>query len=518
MTQERVPVRRLVGALAVAVACLSAPAGAQASDLPPERADHSVAASAASPFVGLNVPVRLLDTRKGVGAPAGQVPARSGIQVQVSGRLGIPATGVTAIVANVTVVKPAAAGYVTAYPAGTTRPNTSNLNHTTGSVIANHAVIRLGSTGAVSLWTSSRTDLLLDVSGYFTATSGYTPVSPARLLDTRTGSAVSAGTSVDVVVAGRAGVPASGVRAVVLNVTAAQAAGGGYLTVHPTGTAPPSVSNVNYVAGETRATMVQIQPGPSGSVTVRTSATADILVDVFGWISDTSDYHPVPPQRLLDTRYGWGSRGGNTLELAGVAGVPSTGAYAVVVGAAAVTPPEAGWLQVYPDLNNQPHTSTLNFPAGRSVSNSATSRLSPSSYPGRISVYPSVATHTIVDVFGYYAPPSARSVTVEEVRCVAGGDAQYTVTVAPPHRALILQAAAFSPGDLISTNLESAGPTTADTLTVTVPKTTLDQVRQQMTKPQLFAFVQEAPATAGDPYESINRTPFFPLSVLANRC
>ena len=87
-------------------------------------------------------PVRLLDTRNGTGAPAGFAAAGSTTELQVSGAAGIPATA-KAVVFNATVTQPEAAGYLTVFPCGESRPTTSNINYITGQTIANMVVVAL---------------------------------------------------------------------------------------------------------------------------------------------------------------------------------------------------------------------------------------------------------------------------------------------------------------------------------------------------------------------------------------
>src|SRR4051794_34816927 len=70
-------------------------------------------------------PSRLLDTRSGIGAPKGLVAAAGLVQLQVTGRGGVPASGVSAVVLNVTATQAAGAGFVTVYPTGASKPTAS---------------------------------------------------------------------------------------------------------------------------------------------------------------------------------------------------------------------------------------------------------------------------------------------------------------------------------------------------------------------------------------------------------
>ncbi|HEV2888844.1 MAG TPA: hypothetical protein VGX28_00550 [Frankiaceae bacterium] len=114
----------------------------------------------------------------------------------------------------------------------------------------------------------------------------YESVSPARILDTRAagqGPALASGTPRTVAITGRAGVPADAV-AVVVSATVRKPTVTGYLTVWPTGTARPDVSNVNFVAGTTITNLVTAALGDGGAVSLYVpTGPVDVLVDVVGY-------------------------------------------------------------------------------------------------------------------------------------------------------------------------------------------------------------------------------------------
>ena len=66
----------------------------------------------------------------------------------------------------------AGAGFVTAYPCGTDRPLASNVNFAAGDDVANAAVVPVGAGGAVCLFASAATNLVVDLNGTFVATYG----------------------------------------------------------------------------------------------------------------------------------------------------------------------------------------------------------------------------------------------------------------------------------------------------------------------------------------------------------
>jgi hypothetical protein len=157
-------------------------------------------------------PTRFLDTRNGTGAPKARIGAGGIVELKVAGTHGIPAAGVTAVVMNVTAVRPTTGGYITVYPDGQSLPAVSNINFPAGRTIPNMVVVPVVN-GSVDLRNSAGSvDLLADVTGYFSATgSTFTPAGPLRLLDTRSGlgarpGAVAPGGLVSLPVTGTAGV------------------------------------------------------------------------------------------------------------------------------------------------------------------------------------------------------------------------------------------------------------------------------------------------------------------------
>jgi hypothetical protein len=166
-----------VGALAPeAPRALSAVAPATATSGSAVSETAVTAASQAGTVASLN-PARILDTRTGLGAPKQPVAGGTSIAVQVTGRGGVPATGVSAVIVNVTATRPTASSHVIAYPDNTTRPTTSNLNFVAGQTIPNLVVVPVGSNGKIRLYNASgATALLADVSGYVRAI-GITPAS-----------------------------------------------------------------------------------------------------------------------------------------------------------------------------------------------------------------------------------------------------------------------------------------------------------------------------------------------------
>jgi hypothetical protein len=275
-------------------------------------------AIATSKFIPVS-PARILDTRRGLGAPTGVVPAGGLIELQIAGRNGVPA-GISAVVLNVTATESVLPGYVSVFPSGTRRPTVSNLNlESTARTAANLVTVKVGGNGMVTLFTSGGAHLVADITGYYTpavtATDGRLQTStPARILDTRDGlgapkAKLPAGGQIEVQITGRDPVPTTGVSAVVLNITGDRATADGFVTVWPAGTDRPIASNLNLVAGETRANLVVVPVGVDGRISMFTSGGAELIADVAGWFTDSSAtddaaglFVPITPTRMLDTR------------------------------------------------------------------------------------------------------------------------------------------------------------------------------------------------------------------------
>jgi hypothetical protein len=250
------------------------------------------ATSAESAFNAVQ-PSRLLDTRTGNGAPTATVGPNGVVEVQVTGRGGVPA-GATGVVLNVTAVglSGSPSSYITAWPTGTTTPNASNLNLVAGQIIPNLVVAKIGTGGKISLRNDTgNVHLLADVAGYYAASGAtFTPVAPNRLLDTRTGVGapavrIPAGGTVELQVTGRGGVtPAA--TAVVLNVTAVGLTGSpsSWLTAWPTGQPAPLASNLNMVTGQIIPNSVVAKIGTDGKISISNAAgTVDVLADIAGY-------------------------------------------------------------------------------------------------------------------------------------------------------------------------------------------------------------------------------------------
>ncbi len=132
-----------------------------------------MAAAAPDPGSGLRTvaPVRVLDTRSGLGAPKAPIQANSTLNIAT----GDLADTVTAIVVNITVVNGTASSYLTIWGGGGPRPNTSTVNWTGTSAVANGATISVHAGDDLSIFNAAGTvDVVIDLIGF------YTPGAPGR--------------------------------------------------------------------------------------------------------------------------------------------------------------------------------------------------------------------------------------------------------------------------------------------------------------------------------------------------
>jgi plastocyanin len=398
------------------------------------------AASSAGTFFPLP-PVRILDTRVGIGAGTSPVGPDGVLSFKVTANGGVPATDVSAVVLNMTVVGATATSYLTVWPTGQPMPTASNLNYVAGQTVPNLVKAKVGAGGMVSVYNAfGSVHVLADVAGFYRGGSDpiegsrYNSVNPARILDTRTGNGapavpIGANQSIDLQVAGQGGLPGSGVAAVALNVTAVGPTAASYLTAWPTGEQRPNASNLNYVAGDVVPNLVIVKVGANGKVSLyNESGSVHVLADVVGWYSAAGGagepYVPLNPSRILDTRTGNGAPlspvgPAQTLNLQVLdrGGVPASGVAAVVLNVTAVSPTSSSYLTAWPAGESQPNASNLNYRPGQVVPNLVVVKVGTG---GLVSLFNELGqVHVIADVVGWFGagPP-----LVEVARSVAAGD------------------------------------------------------------------------------------------------
>ena len=203
----------------------------------------------------------------------------------------------------------------------------------------------------------------------------------------------------------------------VLTVTATDAGGPGFVTVWPTGRPRPLASNLNLEGtGHTIANQVIVPLGDLGRVSLFVQSATHLIADVAGYFEPVAGgttrpgrFAASPPGRLLDTRAGIGYPPGGTrpgagatvtLQVRGVAGVPSQNVAAVALNVTATEAADVGFVTVFPGPSARPLASNLNLErAGQTVANHVIVPVAPD---GMVRLYTHAGTHLVVDVFGWY--------------------------------------------------------------------------------------------------------------------
>lgn len=241
------------------------------------------------------VPARLLETRPGHHTVDGRFQAtgpRAGgstLALEIAGRAGVP-DDAAAVMLNVTAVGASGPGHVTLHRCDEERPDASQLNHPPVTPTGNATLAQLDADGRTCVYTSADTDLVVDVSAYVPDGGAPVGVRPARLLETRSGhtsvdgrfqatGSLTAGSTLELQVTGRAGIPADAV-AVMVNITAVEPSERGYVTLHPCNVKKPTVSHLNYPAGRVTGNSSLAKLDRQGRVCVYTRSDTELVIDV----------------------------------------------------------------------------------------------------------------------------------------------------------------------------------------------------------------------------------------------
>lgn len=239
---------------------------------------YTDAAASGASFEPLPRAARLLDTRGDAGIASGTTRP-----LVVAGTAGVPANA-TAVVLNVVSTRSTGPGYVSVVPHGADARATSTVNHLVGLDVANRATVPLAG-GAVDVHVEGGSaDVVVDVVGWYGPSGSLrlTPISAARVLDTRSGSPIGARQSKVFSVAGvAASLP--GARAAIGTITATrQTASTTYLTIWPAGTPQPPTSDINTGAGRDQANMAVLTWNSAGDAAAyNDQGSTHLVVDVY---------------------------------------------------------------------------------------------------------------------------------------------------------------------------------------------------------------------------------------------
>jgi len=312
-------------------------------------------------------------------------------------------------------------GYLTVWDTGHPQPLVSTTNSVDGRVKSNGAVVPAGVGGAISIFATNTTDVVLDINGYFVyadanpSALAFFPITPCRVADTRSGSGPlgppafsTAETRTMPVLSSPCPIPGTA-RAYSLNMTVVPTGGQpfGFLTTWKTGQARPNVTSVNATTGTPTANAAIVEAGTAGAIDVFTSNAADLVIDIDGYFAPMTtgglSLYNISPCRIHDTRQPTGTPpfvGQLNIQVSNTyCGVPlasTAGVLSVVV----VPAEPMGFLTLWEQGQTQPLASTLNAVDAAVTSNLAIVPMS----NGLIGSFASNHTQLALDVFGFFAP------------------------------------------------------------------------------------------------------------------
>ncbi|MFN7934141.1 MAG: hypothetical protein U0R19_12495 [Bryobacteraceae bacterium] len=212
-------------------------------------------------------------------------------------------------------------------------------------------------------------------------------------------------------------------KAYVLNVTLVPRGGVDFITVWPAGQSQPNFWTVRSPDAQIVANAAIVAAGTGGGIQVYSSNTADLIIDIAGYFTDSTAsnlvFYPLTPCRVIDTRLDYRQPAGpfgppsmtanskRTFQFpAGTyCNVPAT-ARAFSVSLTAVPKGALQFMTIWPAGGPQPNVSSINSPSGRILANSV---IVPASANGSIDVYAYNDTDFLIDINGYFAPDDGQN-------------------------------------------------------------------------------------------------------------
>ncbi|MGD0908568.1 MAG: Ig-like domain repeat protein, partial [Candidatus Acidiferrales bacterium] len=316
-------------------------------------------------------PCRLVDTRPSDGyEPFSGLAITGGTSrnytIPQSPTCNIPSTA-AAYSLNVAVIPSGSLGFLTLWPAGQPQPGVATVSSIDGRVRSNAAIVPAGTGGAVSVFASNTTDLVMDINGYFTTAPTalqFYPVTPCRVVDTRNATGSFGGPSITgntsrtfPLPTGACNLPGTA-QAYSLNLAVVPQGPLGFVTAWPTGQTQPGTANLSSTTGTVTASAAIVPAGTNGSINVFASNTTDLIIDVNGYFAPAGtgglSLYNLTPCRVLDTRQLSDTQ--TTTPFSGeldesiqasACGVP-VGAQAYVLNATVVPPAPLGFLTLWP--------------------------------------------------------------------------------------------------------------------------------------------------------------------------
>jgi len=351
---------------------------------------------------------------------------------QLSNVCTVPSTA-KAYVLNVTLVpRNTGVDFVTVYPAGETRPDFWTVRSPDGLIVANSAIVKAGAGGAISVYTSNTTDMLIDIAGYFTdnpqeSNLVYYPLTPCRVIETRQAYRPQAGQFGPPTLIAKqtrnfrfpqspdCAIP-SGAAAYSVTLTVVPPAPLPFLTAWPAGASQPNVSSINSPNGRILANSVIVPASTDGSISLYPFETTDAIVDINGYFAPDNGsglfYFPITQCRVSNStdatftgNFGppiFQDTTTRTIPIASsprCSGSPAT-AKAYALNATVI--PNGNpmpFLTIFPTGQPQPNASVINAFEGQTVSSGF---IVPAGTNGSIDVYAFRRTHVVIEIAGYF--------------------------------------------------------------------------------------------------------------------
>lgn len=369
------------------------------------------------------VPCRVVDTRNPNG-PFGGPPIQGGTSRSFpipQSICNIPSAA-GAYVFTVTAIPNGRLSLLTAYPTGENRGAVTTMVSLDGRIKSDPTIVPAGTNGAVSVYASDTTNVVIDYSGYFAPASQgslqFFPLPPCRVVDTRGpngplgGPSLQANQERDFPLLQSPCIPAGiGAIAYSLNFAAVPMNGAlNYLTAWPTGESLPLVFTLTDPTGTVLADMGIVAAGVNGSISVYPSDNTNLIIDINGYFAPPGSgglslYPTAAPCRAYTSQKSALDKGFSGAIVVPVSspknpcGLPSS-SQAFVFNATVYPPGALPYLTLWPDGQQQPTVANLEAFDGSVTSNMA---IVPTTN-GYIDAYAADTTKLSLDLSSYFAP------------------------------------------------------------------------------------------------------------------
>lgn len=375
---------------------------------------------------GITTAVRPGDGRLGDPNSVNRLAARVNHEFVVTGRGGVPTTGVSAVLANVTVISGTSAGGLRLFPKPprtsvfqdqssfpATNPQSPGVQFRAKDIRASMQLLKVGVGGRIrlDLVSLAPVHVIVDVIGWVDASqpsqggSRLIAVSPSRIFDTRNGlntaqTPMAHGETRTMRVADGTVVPlgATSVLGVMSSINATAA---GFDVVWPAGTARPSASSINTVISAPRSNLASSPTDANGDWSVyHAGGSGNVFFDVAGYSTAAAGTGGVTTPMVATRVLNPTNVGANTtrvVKVTGVGGVPASGVKGVFILLNSNSTTSNGHITAYSGPV-RPNSSNINWTVNSPVASLA---FVPVAADGTVSLYAAAGTTLTVDLMGW---------------------------------------------------------------------------------------------------------------------